>query len=368
MSFRKAAWVVGILGLGFCLWACSPSPTPSPSPTSSPNVKTTPTSALDKAVDFLLQARSPDGGWHSTKYRDMAEGPEITPYVLKALTYSNLDKADRRPSEEYLESFEPGKTELIYPVYTSAGMLLNRVDDSDEWKSFLLSFQADEDLGWTDEDPSYGGWSYAMTPPRKTQGEIPTLSQANLPSTLFALGGLSLSKDGLPEDVARRALVFLQRCQNYPDGDGGFCASPSDESMNKAGAHRSYGSATSDGLRALLRCGLKPDHPRVVAARRWTEEHLSTTTHPGDFPEGRFYDRDSLYFYYCWSTAHALAALQRSGVELSEREQTWKKESRTQLISKQRPDGSWVNPASATREDEPLVSTPMAMAVLVLTE
>jgi hypothetical protein len=359
-------WVGVLLGLGLCFFSCSRSP--EPTPTASPELREPQSAAIDRAIDFLVQARSPDGGWHSSKYRDLAEGPELSPFVLKALAYSNVPDQIRQPSILYLESCEPTETQLIYPVYTSAGMLLNRLDSEDRWTPFLLDFQADEHLGWTSDDLSYGGWSYAMEPPKKTKGEIPALSQANLPSTLFALGGLSLSKGGLPKDVLERALLFVQRCQNFPDGDGGFCASPSDESMNKAGGHTSYGSASSDGLRGLLRCGLPVDHPRVVAARAWTEEHLSVDLHPGDFPQGRYYDRDSLYFYYCWSTAHALAALQRSGVELSEKELNWKKKIREHLLSLQQPDGSWINPASATREDDPLVATPFVMAVLVLTE
>jgi hypothetical protein len=298
----------------------------------------------------------------------MAEGPELSPFVLKALTYSGVQPEVTEPSIAYLKSQKPAKGKFIYPVYTSAGMLLDRVDDKDLWKPFLLNFQADEHLGWSPKDPSYGGWSYAMEPPRKPKGEVPTLSQANLPSTLFALGGLSLSKGGLSKETSRKALVFLEKCQNFPKGDGGFCASPSDESMNKAGGHVSYGSATSDGLRGLLRCGLPAEHPRVVAARAWTEKHLSSKVHPGDFPEGRYFDRDSLYFYYCWSTAHALAALQRSGAKLSDKERAWQKEVHAVLISKQNQDGSWTNAAAATREDDPLVATPMVMAVLVLTD
>jgi hypothetical protein len=297
----------------------------------------------------------------------MAEGPELTPFVLKALTYANAPAGERQPAIDYLKGQTPKSSKLIYPVYTASGMLLVRMDAQDLWKPFLLDFQADEHLGWSVEDRSYGGWSYAMEPPKKPSGEIPTLLQANLPSTLFALGGLSLCPGGVPPAAQKKALIFLERCQNYPEGDGGFCASPTDESMNKAGGHVSYGSATSDGLRALLRCGLAHDHPRVVAARSWMERRLSTTVHPGDFPEGRYFDRDSLFYYYCWSTAHALAALSRSGASLSSQELAWQRDIRQALVARQNRDGSWTNPAAATREDDPLISTPMVMAVLVLT-
>lgn len=298
----------------------------------------------------------------------MAEGPELSPFILKALLYSGADQKSRAPAMAYLAAKKPVDT-LIYPVYTSAGMLMNRLDRGELWRRHLLSFQAEERLGWTPKDLGYGGWSYALAPPRKTaSGQLPTLSQSNLPSTLFALGGLALSEGGLPPESALQALIFVQRCQNFDEGDGGFCASPTDESMNKAGGHLSYGSATSDGLRGLLRCGLPLTHPRVVAARAWTEKHLSPKVHPGAFPEGRYYDRDSLYFYYCWSTVHALAALQRGGATLSQEEVAWQAAVQAELLGLQKPDGSWSNPAAATREDDPLVATPLVMAVLVLTD
>ncbi|MCA9792796.1 MAG: terpene cyclase/mutase family protein [Candidatus Eremiobacteraeota bacterium] len=338
------------LWLSLLLVGCSRAPAP-------------PRDAVEAGLAYLRGCEAADGGWHSSRYKDMGQGPELTPFVFKALSFGAGQKPERALA--YLQGQRP-TPELIYPVYTSAGFLLNGLDEDGRWSGHLLSFQATEALGYTPEDPQYGGWSYALEPPKKPeQGELPALSHSNLPSTLFALGGLSVSKK-LDADTAAKALKFVQRCQNYPDGDGGFCASASDEAMNKAGEFKSYGSASSDGLRALLRCGSKPDDPRVVAARGWVDSHLSSEVHPGDFPNGRYYDRDSLYFYYCWSTAHALNGLSRAGVELNEAEKSWLKAVRLKMIGLQKPDGSWSNSASATREDDPLVATPMALAVLVL--
>src|SRR5439155_141086 len=80
----------------------------------------------------------------------------------------------------------------------------------------------------------------------------------------------------------------------------------SDPPRNKAGVagtdrpgrvrYNSYGSATADGLRALIRCGLAPDHPRVEAARRWLESHFSATSNPGRFTEDREVLRDATYY------------------------------------------------------------------------
>src|SRR5262249_23938274 len=126
----------------------------------------------------------------------------------------------------------------------------------------------------------------------------------------------------------RKALTFVERCQNFPSGDetsdrrfadGGFFFSPTDPVRNKAGLagedlqgrprFRSYGSATADGRQALLRSGLPADNPRVAAARAWLESHFTPSFHPGTFEPIREVERDATYFYYCWSAAHAFRAL-----------------------------------------------------------
>ncbi|MGE0494626.1 MAG: hypothetical protein AB7S38_35785 [Vulcanimicrobiota bacterium] len=343
MRFWHVLWLSLLVG-------CSRTPAP-------------PRDAVEAGLAYLRGAQASDGGWHSSQYKDMGQGPELTPFVFKALSFGGAPKS--QSGLAYLKAQSP-VSGLIYPVYTSSGFLLNGLDEGGRWSRHLSSFQATEALGYTPADPQYGGWSYALKPPVKPDhGELPTLSHSNLPSTLFALGGLSVAKKLDPETAAR-ALKFVERCQNFPEGDGGFCASASDESMNKAGGFKSYGSATSDGLRALLRCGLRLDDSRVAAARQWIDDHLSVEVHPGEFPNGRYYDRDSLYFYYCWSTAHALNGVSRAGGELNEAEKNWLKAVHQRMVELQKPDGSWSNPASATREDDPLIATPMALAVLVL--
>ncbi len=71
-------------------------------------------------------------------------------------------------------------------------------------------------------------------------------------------------------------------------------------------------------MRALLRCGLAADHPRVRAARAWLEQ------------ESRRID--------------------------------WRQELAEALL--QRPDGSWHNDHSFLKEDDPLIATTLAAAAL----
>jgi hypothetical protein len=179
--------------------------------------------------------------------------------------------------------------------------------------------------------------------------------------------------------------VFVTRCQNLAEAgedddpafdDGGFFFTPTDPVRNKAGVagtdrsgtvrYHSYGSATADGLRALLRCGLSPGDRRVAAARRWLERHFSATTNPGVFEPARADERDATYFYYAWSLAHAYRALGGRMQEGDARETAWAERLARELLRRQRRDGTWSNSFTASKEDDPLVATPLALGALGL--
>ena len=187
------------------------------------------------------------------------------------------------------------------------------------------------------------------------------------------------------DPAIRKALTFVRRCQNVAEGgrdadpgfdDGGFFFSPTDPVRNKAGVagtdrhgrarYHSYGSATADGLRALLRCGLPADHPRVAAGRGWLERHFSASTHPGTFEPAREVERDATYFYYAWSVAHAFRALGVAEIRTGGRRSPGPRRSSRELIRRQREDGTWTNRFTASKEDDPLVATSFAAGALGL--
>lgn len=337
---KRRRFLLG-LGAGALSWGCT---------------RPAPKGALERALDFLESAQQPDGSWRSQHYRDMQSGYELTPMVAKALAFSG------RPSalEKALHFLEGATTsELTYPVYTAALLLLLSTRTSaarlqaEFWKRKLLEYQLAEGNGWKPTQLDYGGWGYALKPPR-ANGSDP-MAHSNLTSTCFAVGALGSGP------ALEKASHFVYRCQAE---DGGFFACPGSEPvLNKAGPGISYGSASADGLRCLYR--LKAPDERIARAEAWLEQHFSATTHPGAFPASRYEDRDSLYFYYAWSVAHAVAASQRRGKPVASGK-VWLQQLVGQLESRQRADGSFVNPVGATREDDPLVATPMAAAVLAL--
>lgn len=359
--------------------------------------------SLGAATRALIRAQSPDGAWRSPTYGVFRDGLALTPSVLKAVAFGpDVEGAGpaRQRGAAYLAgcirsdgSIDAGPFSLTYPVYTAstAVVVLGRIEvpdgrrARDAWLRDLRRRQLTENLGWGPSDPAFGAWGYAIEPPTKrdTEPRSPGAIDADLSSTLFAVGALRLAGVDSSDPSIRKALAFAQRCQNLPeDGsapdaafdDGGFFFSPTDPVRNKAGAagkdrggrtrYHSYGSTTADGLRALLRCGLSPDHPRVVAARDWLERHFSASTNPGVFEPIREDERDATYYYYAWSVAHAFRALELRKVRTSGREVDWAAALSEELLRRQRSDGTWANRFTAAKEDDPLIATSFAAAAL----
>jgi squalene-hopene/tetraprenyl-beta-curcumene cyclase len=359
--------------------------------------------ALSWAARFLLGGQSADGGWHSDVYGPFKEGPCLTPLVLRALLTlpagSDVEEPCRKGAA-YLASYvrwdgaiEAGPHGIAYPVYTAAGaaQVLSRQRNArhrrarDAWLAYLRERQLTEELGWQPADKPYGGWGYSPRVPRKPPpGEpLPPLTESNLSATLFALEALRAAGGPADDPAFRKALVFVRRCQNYSDDprqrqpaydDGGFFFVYDDPVRNKAGVagkegagrerYASYGSATADGLRALVLCGRPPEDARLVAARAWLEANFRSDTHPGKYADGREHNRDAVYYYYCCSVALALLAAGSEELRRPEGEVRWAEVLADQLVQRQRRDGSWSNPLVPQREDDPLVATPLAALAL----
>jgi squalene-hopene/tetraprenyl-beta-curcumene cyclase len=361
--------------------------------------------ALTAAMRALITAQSSDGSWRSRTYGALKDGLSLTPPILKALVFGpggpETEAACRRGARYLvLRTRTDGAIvdepqELIYPVYTASAsaIALSRINVDggaaarDAWLVELRRRQMTESLGWGTSDRPFGAWGYAIDPPSRPAGGLSEDQplDADLSSTLFAVGALRINGASAEDPAIRKALVFICRCQNLAEegtegdqafDDGGFFFTPTDPVRNKAGAagndrrgqvrHHSYGSATADGVRALLRCGLAIDHPRVVAALRWLQRRFSPRVNAGTFEPGRALERAATYYYYAWSATHAFRALGiRSWTEQG-REVRWAEELAEELIAKQRPDGTWANSIGASKEDDPLVATPLAAGALAL--
>jgi squalene-hopene/tetraprenyl-beta-curcumene cyclase len=356
--------------------------------------------ALVAGADYLIARQAPDGAWRSATYGAFKEGDALTPLAVRALLCtppSRRRDAACRQGTAYLAALARsdgtiagGTYGLTYPVYTAATtvMVLRESGHHHAWEAWLTllrQHQLTEAQGWQPTDRQYGGWGYAKDLPRKPAPglPIPTLMEPNLSATTFAVEALRSTGVGPDDPALRKARAFIERCQNFaespasedaPFEDGGFFFIHEDAIRNKAGLagtdragrprYFSYGSTTADGLNTLLACGLPRKHPRVVAARRWLETHFRSDLHPGSYASDRESARPALTYYYCSSVARAFQAAGVKGSLRPTESTSWAEQLADALLKRQRPDGSWSNPAVEVREDDPVVATSLAVQAL----
>jgi squalene-hopene/tetraprenyl-beta-curcumene cyclase len=337
--------------------------------------------ALLRGGAALVARQGADGAIRSETYAAFRDGYSLTPLALAALFAMPDDRfaAPYARGVDYLATLvgeDGGPREDLdaprYPLYAmSIAVLVLNVTGNDRHRgardalvAALRRLQLGPDLGWGPDDLSTGGWSYHDGVPRRPEQPGEDVA-ASLSATVYAAGALALA--GVPPDdpALALALTFVRRCRN---ADGGFFFSPALPDGNKAGPaeppdrFRSYGSMTADGARALLRLGTPADHPEVIAAAAWLDRHFDVERNPGDFVPVNEVRRASSYYYWVWSAAHALRALGKPTVHGGELR--WAEALAEALLARQRPDGTWANPASEMREDDPVVATSFAVAAL----
>lgn len=360
-------------------------------------------SVLDHAAKFLAERQSPDGAWRSDVYAPFKAGDALTPLVLVALDALPPDARPEATIERgtgYLNSLvaaegtiRPPRSGMAYPVYTAACALILLEGRSGQaasrarsaWLEYLRERQLTEQNGWSPSDSRYGGWGYAPDRPRKPPegASVGPLLEPNLSATVYALAGLRAAGLKPPAGELSAAEQFVRRCQNFAAGgtkgsrfdDGGFFFVPTDAVRNKAGVagedtsgerFASYGSATCDGVRALLMAGAAPGDERVQAGWKWLAANFSANHHPGDFSESRTAERDSVYYYYCDSLATLLAdphsGAEQAGVDRA----LWARYVTSRLFFRANSRGGWANPEVEVRENDPLVATSLAVHALAL--
>jgi hypothetical protein len=330
--------------------------------------------ALRRGAHFLVTRQSTDGGFRSKTYSALRDGWSLTPLDTLALRMAPQEPAIAAAYQRGVDFTASLVTadgvrkppEVGYPLhaYSIGALVLGAPDNVRHRSAHAALVQATRGLqlgaatGWSESDISFGGWGYAWEPAKQgdpASGELPT---ANLSATIVAIGALALGGVKLDDPALVTARAFVANCRN---ADGGFYFSPADVVANKAGqgggTPRSYGSMTADGLRAMIRLGKPLDDPDVKAAAAWLEQRFDATKNPGAFGPGDEVRRESSYYYWAWTAAHAARHLGK---------RAWAEALAAELVRRQLPDGSWRNGATEMREDDPLVATPFAIAALAI--
>ncbi len=306
---------------------------------------------LARGLAYLFGQQSKDGAWRSSRHKPL-DGASLTAYALHAALCAPTDA--RKPyarqiarAQAYLvKALADPRKSGHYPNYARAYLLRSLVRTGQrpatrkKLVDLLKAAQLVESRGWRRADTAYGGWDIAG------DHRKPLYSYLNISVTRVVLESLRAAGVAPTDPVFVRARIFIGRCQDAAGGSG-LCFSPAVPSSNKAGRVKGqflpYGSATADGLRAMVACG--GETARIKRARVWLLANLKTDRVPGFIhPVARNW-RKGLLHYYLSSAAVAL----RSDVL------------RKALATRQRPDGSWAGTSPLMMEDEPILATALAL-------
>jgi len=347
-------------------------------------------SAVDRGLRYLRGLQTPEGHWQIQGHDDPgATALAITAFLKSPRKYTSEDGPFIRQPLEYLASMARedggiyGRGLANYVTCVSVMALEASGEAKYEpliarARDFLITLQADEGEGYRPADKFYGGAGYGSD-------ERPDLSNMS-----FWMEGVRAAGVGQDHAAVKKALTFLNRCQNHSEtntsawknprtgeeyvagNDGGAAYYPG---MSNAGydrtesgqlVPRSYGSMTYALLKCYLFAGVDREDPRLVAAVDWVRRNFGFEENPG-FDTSRNPDAgyQGLYYYY-YTAARALDGLGEETIVDDEGvPHRWREELASKLLELQRENGSWVNDRNDRwYEGEPLIATCYALLAL----
>jgi squalene-hopene/tetraprenyl-beta-curcumene cyclase len=327
--------------------------------------------AVAKAVDFLSRQQTEEGAFTPQA------GPAVTalvvtgllqngrspddPLVAKSLAY--LKKFLQADGGIYLtdSNYKNYETSISLQAFAAANQDGRYNDLLKKGEHFVKELQWDEGEGKDPSDPTYGGAGYGKS------------KRPDLSNTVFFLDALKAVGNGPDDPAVKKALIFVSRCQNLEtehnttefaakNPDGGFYYTPAAGGSSQAGKTdqgglRSYASMTYAGLKSMIFAGVGPDDPRVKAAVEWIQKNYTLGSNPGMGDAG--------LYYYFHTFAKALDAMgQESFADAAGTAHNWRTELATELVKRQKPDGSWINENARWMEGDPNLVTGYALMTM----
>lgn len=336
--------------------------------------------ACRRGTEWLLHRQADDGGWHSETYGSMKAGTGCTALVVFALSEgAALDDAKEDAALRRGVQFLTGRSAddgLVVapdgtrdnPLYAAALTLLVVAESNDRdheavrvrLAAGLKAYQRTARNGWRRDETDFGGWGLSRSADRAGR-----FGPSNASLTSVVLQALDRA-GSLDQAVRDDAMLFLDRCRNRSGDeryDGGFVFTPrADEPLNKGGDvvdanggrfPRPYLAPSCDGWLARRACGEPVDSPESRATLAFIRREARDVP-----PFARRGSEGGLAFY---TVASRSLVRTRGGASGTDSEEVlWMEE----LIRKQHRDGSWSNPDSTMREDDPLVATSLAVLAL----
>ncbi|MBN9120324.1 MAG: terpene cyclase/mutase family protein [Planctomycetes bacterium] len=330
----------------------------------------------DAAVAYLKATQAEDGTWSKASH------PGITAVVVTGLLKSGKVKADDPMAAKglrFVETLVDDKEgslaageNLRHKFYVTSVNLqafkasgLKKYDAPvDRAVAYLKKGQTGAADGKKEDDPNYGGFGYGPG------------SRGDMSNTHFVLDALVAAGVPRTDDVYKKTLIFVSRCQNlggehnklpWADkiNDGSFVYVNGAGFGGAADAPKpGYGSMTFAGLKSLAICGVSKDDPRYKKALEWVGKNYSVDVNPGR-QEGA---GGQGYYYYLVSMAKCLHTLGVDEVtDASGKKHDWRAEITRALTLRQKKDGSWGNDFAQWLESDPNLDTAFALIALSYT-
>jgi hypothetical protein len=334
----------------------------------------------ERALGWLASTQAADGLWHSDTYALLERGESTTAALVLAMLH--LPAAERAAHEAAIDralaalasrdapSAATPPDPIDYPLYTAAHRLHALAwRGRDGWRAqaeplvaLLRRRQLADAQGWPHDAPEYGGFGLGDRDVRHPEGA----DMVSLSVTTAVLEALAAARVPADDAMVRAARTFVERCQHFErgPGDGGFCFTPTrDWRATKAGFlrlgadewPRSYGTATADGVRALLACGHDAATPRVRAALAWLEARAAERV-PGMDGATDPTLEPSLRLYWFASLAAVARAVPSHPQALA-----WQRLAAVGAGALQHADGRFVGLGEAMKENDPLVATALGL-------
>lgn len=316
---------------------------------------------IDRALKYVSFKQAKNGSWNHY--------PGITALVVHAMMdshrhYTEEDGPFLKRALQYLASMAKPDGAIYdsdLPNYnTSVAIMTLHASGNPTYKplveraqQFLIASQLDEDKGYDPSHKFYGAIGL---------GSASTEHQPDLDNLGFALRALKATGVSPEHPVWQKALRFIKRCQNrkasndqpWAGDDGGFVFRPG---FSYAGGTTSYASMTYMGLRSFLHAGVDRQNPMVQAAFDWLRQHYSVKKNPG-------LGQQALYHYYYFMASALRLYGEPVLVDAEGTPHDWRRELATELLQRQRFDGSWVNEVTLWWEGNPILATTFAVLTL----
>ncbi len=330
-------------------------------------------SAMARGVAMLLKEQAADGSWGKPQ-----GGVGITALVTAALLEAGQtirEPGVRRAVDFILKAVKPDGgiyDEVGLKIYSTSLSLAVLVkadaktyaDPIKKATDFIEQSQWGADESIEKSDMKYGGFGYGKN------------NRPDMSNSQFALDALRAAGVKPDSAVWQRAIVVVSRSQDRTESndkafagrdDGGGIYSPVEskaemvELSDGRKVFRTYGSMTYAILKAFVFANLSPDDDRVKASLDWIRKHWT-------FDENPDLGQQGLYYYYMTAgralAAYSAASHEQTIRDAARRVHDWRAELTQAILTRQKPDGSWVNEKDRWFEGYPPVPTSYALMAL----